>query len=350
MGYQRKRVEELDDPRLKFEISTIIPREGLEICLLSGIERPDAVKFAVPLLDLDLSNILVGYPLKHRLQIFLQVIFPVRKRQSEMPSSPQLKLVASKTLKELFDIEDVTLPVWVDGMCMAEYIPNLEENLRAQVSEAIASVNSRRIIGRGPLNEDEFEEVAQGTFLKDDDISSISGSDEESDDPITCGWQTQTESVNRSMNMKNQILISLQSGEIVSIWRNLFLGDREDLLPEHNNSMVKENDAKGLALADKEVIARLQSLVKESRDQKNLRVVLLASGGHFAGCVFDGNNILSHKTYHRYVVRANAGGRQSSKDSTRRAPKSGGASLRRYNEMALKKAEKDAKRKLKQRR
>ena len=27
MGYQRKRVEELDDPRLKFEISTIIPRE-----------------------------------------------------------------------------------------------------------------------------------------------------------------------------------------------------------------------------------------------------------------------------------------------------------------------------------
>lgn len=39
MGYQRKRVEELDDLRLKFEISTIIPREGLEICLLSGIER-----------------------------------------------------------------------------------------------------------------------------------------------------------------------------------------------------------------------------------------------------------------------------------------------------------------------
>ena len=61
--------------------------------------------------------------------------------------------------------------------------------------------------------------------------------------------------------------------------------------------MVKENDAKGLCLFDKEVIGRLQSLVQESQDQKNLRVVLLESGGHFVSCVFDGNNIVAHKTY-----------------------------------------------------
>ena len=61
--------------------------------------------------------------------------------------------------------------------------------------------------------------------------------------------------------------------------------------------MVKENDAKGLCFSDKELIGRLQSLVQESRDQKNLRVVLLASGGHFFGFVFDGNNIVAHKTY-----------------------------------------------------
>lgn len=230
----------------------------------------------------------------------------------------------------------VSMNRWSCKTCTAEF-SSLEEQRSHFKSDFHRFNVKRRIIGRGPLNEDEFEEVAQGTFLKDDDISSISGSDEELDDPITCGWQPRTESVNRSMSMKNQILISLQSGEIVSIWKSLLLGDREDLLPEHNNSMVKENDAKSLALADKEVIRRLQSLVKESRDQKNLRVVLLASGGHFAGCVFDGNNILSHKTYHRYVVRAKAGGRQSSKDSTGRMPKSGGASLRRYNEMALKK-------------
>ena len=44
-----------------------------------------------------------------------------------------------------------------------------------------------------------------------------------------------------------------------------------------------------------------------------------------------------HKTFHRYVVRQKQGGVQSSKDSAGRAPKSAGASLRRYNENALSK-------------
>ena len=42
-----------------------------------------------------------------------------------------------------------------------------------------------------------------------------------------------------------------------------------------------------------------------------------------------------HKTFHRYVVRQKQGGAQSAKDSCGRAPKSAGASLRRYNEAAL---------------
>lgn len=39
----------------------------------------------------------------------------------------------------------------------------------------------------------------------------------------------------------------------------------------------------------------------------------------------------------RYVVRAKAGGRQSTRDSTGQAPKSAGSSLRRHNEAALEK-------------
>ncbi|KAH9325713.1 hypothetical protein KI387_005891, partial [Taxus chinensis] len=144
MGYQRKRVEELDDPRLKFEISTIIPREGVEICLLSGADNSEEVKFAVRIVDLDLSKHVSGCLLRQQQQIFLQVIFPVRKRQSALSSTPHLKLVASTALKDLFDVEDMKLPTWVDGMCMAEYIPTLEENLKAQMSEAITSVNLRR--------------------------------------------------------------------------------------------------------------------------------------------------------------------------------------------------------------
>ncbi|GLJ16243.1 hypothetical protein SUGI_0272920 [Cryptomeria japonica] len=144
MGYQRKRVEELDDPRLKFEISTIIPREGVEICLLSGADNLEEVKFAVRLVDLDLSKQVLGCLLRQQQQIFLQVIFPVRKRQPALPSAPHLKLVSSTSLKDLFDVEEMKLPIWVDGMCMAEYIPTLEGNLKAQLSEAITSVNLRR--------------------------------------------------------------------------------------------------------------------------------------------------------------------------------------------------------------
>ena len=47
-------------------------------------------------------------------------------------------------------------------------------------------------------------------------------------------------------------------------------------------------------------------------------------------------NVVRHKTFHRYVVRAKRGTCQSSHDSKGgHAPKSAGASLRRYNEAAL---------------
>ncbi|GKB79264.1 hypothetical protein Tco_0946159, partial [Tanacetum coccineum] len=37
------------------------------------------------------------------------------------------------------------------------------------------------------------------------------------------------------------------------------------------------------------------------RDKTHFRVMLLASGGHFAGCVFDGNSVVAHKTFHRLL-------------------------------------------------
>lgn len=63
--------------------------------------------------------------------------------------------------------------------------------------------------------------------------------------------------------------------------------------------------------------------------------VLMAAGGHFAAAIFDKNTILAQKTFHRYVVRAKRGTAQGSRDSQGNAPKSAGASLRRYNEAAL---------------
>ena len=47
--------------------------------------------------------------------------------------------------------------------------------------------------------------------------------------------------------------------------------------------------------------------------------------------------VIVHKTFHRYVVRAKRGTAQSVHDKQGHFPKSGGATLRRYNEAALNK-------------
>ncbi|KAJ9556761.1 hypothetical protein OSB04_011375 [Centaurea solstitialis] len=58
---------------------------------------------------------------------------------------------------------------------------------------------------------------------------------------------------------------------------------------------------------------------------------------YFVGCVFDGNSVVAHKTFHRYVTRAKAGRKQSSEDGSGKIAHSAGASIRRHNELALKK-------------
>ncbi|XP_019378372.1 PREDICTED: ankyrin repeat and zinc finger domain-containing protein 1, partial [Gavialis gangeticus] len=66
-------------------------------------------------------------------------------------------------------------------------------------------------------------------------------------------------------------------------------------------------------------------------------VVLMLGGGHFAGAIFRGSQVLEHKTFHRYTVRARRGTAQGLRDAQAPGciPRSAGASLRRYNEAAL---------------
>ena len=65
-----------------------------------------------------------------------------------------------------------------------------------------------------------------------------------------------------------------------------------------------------------------------------LRVNKNFQGNIFPTYYFRGN-LVAHKTFHRYIVRAKRGTAQGSRDSTGNAPKSAGATLRRYNEAAL---------------
>ncbi|CAL8068519.1 unnamed protein product [Calicophoron daubneyi] len=81
-------------------------------------------------------------------------------------------------------------------------------------------------------------------------------------------------------------------------------------------------------------------LMSVTRARQSRRwAVLLYSGGKFAGGIFDGPNEVVHKTLQRYTVRAKQGGGQTSHDaatgSGMGAAKSGGASLRRYGEAAI---------------
>ncbi|KAF9617340.1 hypothetical protein IFM89_035321, partial [Coptis chinensis] len=76
--------------------------------------------------------------------VFSQVIFPVSRKYSPAPSAPRLKLVCSSELKALFSIDDIKLPAWLDGMCMAEYLPIIEDKLKSQLVEAGASIGARK--------------------------------------------------------------------------------------------------------------------------------------------------------------------------------------------------------------
>ncbi|KAL2775138.1 ankyrin repeat and zinc finger domain-containing protein 1 isoform 2 [Daubentonia madagascariensis] len=61
----------------------------------------------------------------------------------------------------------------------------------------------------------------------------------------------------------------------------------------------------------------------------------MAAAGHFAGAVFQGREVVTHKTFHRYTVRAKRGIAQGLRDARGGALRSAGANLRRYNEVTL---------------
>ncbi|KAJ6731066.1 BRISC AND BRCA1-A COMPLEX MEMBER 2 [Salix viminalis] len=143
-SYQERRVGEVDDDRLKFEISTIVSREGIEMHMSSGVEKPGEVKFAVPLMDMNINKMVLACPWSHPQKIYLQVIYPVGRKFASATSVPRLKLMCTPELKTLFSIDEVKLPAWLDGMCMAEYLPQLEELLQRQVIEAVTSIDVRR--------------------------------------------------------------------------------------------------------------------------------------------------------------------------------------------------------------
>lgn len=139
------------------------------------------------------------------------------------------------------------------------------------------------------MKEEDFEVLTSDSF-KDFDVSSISGSDDDDDDDNEIEPQTQNDVRNKlHENFRQKLLICLQTGQIISIWKCLIMN--------MSDSVLYENEK-----AQNEVIEKLKSLTLEPRNNTYLRIVLLVSGGHFAGCVFDGDVVVAHKTFHRLAA------------------------------------------------
>ncbi|XP_070980337.1 tRNA endonuclease ANKZF1 [Oncorhynchus clarkii lewisi] len=176
----------------------------------------------------------------------------------------------------------------------------------------------QRPSGKTPATVEEFERKTGGG-----DMSSISGSDSEDEEPDDSDWVVENteaaplqkddgvleaESFGR---LSNRVVFQNSQGQYLAVYRCVL----------QSKSAIEED-----------LVASLQSL-----SNKTMWVILMAGGGHFAGAVFQGREVLQHKTFHRYTVRAKRGTAQGLRDAknSSHAPKSAGAALRRYNESAL---------------
>ncbi|KAL1268088.1 hypothetical protein QQF64_033451 [Cirrhinus molitorella] len=170
----------------------------------------------------------------------------------------------------------------------------------------------QRLEGRSVVTVDEFEKKT-GTG----DISSISGSDSDSEDG-DLGDEEGPEETDSALDtdqstcrLSSKVVFQNTQGQYLSLYRCVL-----------QNKKDNEEDL-------------VSSLLKMSNN--TIWVILMTGGGHFAGAVFKGKEIVQHKTFHRYTVRAKRGTAQGLRDSQNRShmPKSAGAALRRYNEAAL---------------
>uniref|UniRef100_A0A8D0ADV1 Ankyrin repeat and zinc finger peptidyl tRNA hydrolase 1 n=1 Tax=Sander lucioperca TaxID=283035 RepID=A0A8D0ADV1_SANLU len=176
-----------------------------------------------------------------------------------------------------------------------------------------------KISGMPPVTAEEFERKTGAG-----DMSSISGSesDSEEDDSDSESGGTSSNvtgtdnesSVETSLftgRPSNKVFFQNSVGQYLSVFRCILQGQSDD---------------------DQDAVSSLKAISK-----KTVWVILMTGGGHFAGAVFQGKEVLQHKTFHRYTVRAKRGTAQGLRDSQNRShtPKSAGAALRRHNEAAL---------------
>ncbi|XP_047069599.1 uncharacterized protein LOC124677680 isoform X2 [Lolium rigidum] len=221
---------------------------------------------------------------------------------------------------------------WTCNTCGAEF-ESLQEQ-REHFKSDLHRLNVKlSVAGKTIIKEEDLEKVDADSLFDDLDVSSVSGSEDELDNVPASDHRL---SVKGKEEFRKKLFFRGHSGDTVSFWRCVLFKEHEEPFFDCKSGTMESHGSTSFVHED-EMISRVKHLACEPRDASRLRIIILTSGGHFAGCVFDGNKILANKTFHRYVVRAKAGKRQSGKDATGKVAHSAGSSLRRYNEAALKK-------------
>ncbi|CAG8587251.1 8732_t:CDS:10 [Diversispora eburnea] len=185
-----------------------------------------------------------------------------------------------------------------------------------------------------PVSEQEFEELMGGESL-----SSISGSETLCSDSSSQEDST-NEFLNDDINDINEIVEVEKRNSQPILWftssnileDKIYLGVYKNIL--HNRG------GEGSPLND------IKNLINPEDYKPKYWSMFIMGGGHFAGLILDivqnlevtnpkEIKVIVHKTFHRYTTRRKQGGSQTNSDKAKGKSKSAGASLRRYNEDAL---------------
>ncbi|KAJ3706690.1 hypothetical protein LUZ61_010395 [Rhynchospora tenuis] len=228
---------------------------------------------------------------------------------------------------------------WTCNTCRAEFESLLDQ--RSHFKSDLHRLNVKlSSAGKKCVKEEDLQglDTENDSFFETLEVSSISGSEDESEEEEYVRDQRLARK-HRDL-FKQKLYFRLNSGDKVSVWRCLLLNESEEISQSSDDKRAEETEVTN-KIGQNELISRIKQLISEPRDKTCIRIVLLARGGHFAGCVFDGKSILDHKTFHRYVVRAKAGKKQSSKDASGKIAHSAGSSIRRHNEAALRREVQD---------
>ncbi|XP_035725892.1 ankyrin repeat and zinc finger domain-containing protein 1-like isoform X2 [Vespa mandarinia] len=222
----------------------------------------------------------------------------------------------------------------------------------------------QRLNGLKSISEDNFNLLAD-----EGDVSSLSGSEEDSDNEDDTG--TSETGGSSSPYTKNSESISKnESSSIAKSKKQEKKGKSAELVSDSSDTECNEEISREKKLQELLAIANRHSKVFFENDDGNIFsiyrcllhnkkeipemdnqmiaqalnsgkktswTIIMVGGGHFAAAVFQDGEPIVHKTFHSYTVRAKQGTAQTSRDSRTLGnhTKSAGSSLRRYNEVSL---------------